>query len=51
MLNFEFQSGNPVLAMLDMVLSGSEFEVVETEKTEPKYYINERGEYVRYDKA
>lgn len=42
-------SRNPVIVVMDMMSNGAEFEVVELPKCEKKYYINENGEYVRYD--
>lgn len=38
---------NPVIEMLNLMAEGYEFEVIETEKTEQKWYFNENGEYVR----
>ena len=40
---------NPVIVVLDMIGQGVKFEVCDLKKTEPKWYFNEDGEYVRYD--
>lgn len=40
---------NPVILMMELMAEGEEFEVMESEKTEQKWYVNENGEYVRYD--
>ena len=47
----KFALGNPVITMMDMVSAGYEFEAVEMEKCEKKWYFNENGEYVKDDKA
>lgn len=40
---------NPVIQVLDRKLCGEEFEVVEMAKCECKWYINENGEYTKYE--
>ena len=41
--------GNPVIALLSFMESGEEFEVVDMPKCECKWYINEKGEYTKYE--
>ena len=41
-------SGNPVIAMLDLMGCGMEFEVMDMPRTERKYYYDRDGE-IRHD--
>lgn len=51
MKSVEFAMGNPVITLMDMIGAGYEFEAVEMDRCEKKWYFNENGEYVRDDKA
>lgn len=48
-MNEELYVRNPIAIMMDMMSSGIEFEVVDIPKCECKWYVNENGEYVKYE--
>lgn len=48
-INIEVDNRNPVVILLDRMGRGDKFEACNIPQTEQKWYINEDGEYVRYD--